>query len=654
MKIIMPNNGDIAMVGFGRCGSCNLRLTVSRLALGALICSSYLSITPSMAQMYELPKQAEIKISDENNVDLLSGLVHFSVNDVSITDFSHSISSVHNVDGYLNGFDRRYGFDDNYNGGIGFAFNVNAPLSGDASWDWRPSIFAGMVGASERFFVNPDRSLEATQGGTLVANDGGQISACNIAPITTFAAASATYTRNDGTQMLIDLTKTRAAGGSSSSGPVGSCGVVTKITYPDGTIVRINTKPPPAGSVYARIQSITRNDGMQLKYRYAANGELTGVTGINNAFQACDPLADTCALSGAWPQSSYSWSAADSVLTVTDKLALATRFTMDSSHRVVGIKPPSSAVDKINYQYCSRGNYMDPYTGTWLTDTTGAGCSTITLIATSGGPLLEISEVHDRVVQAIVEGQVWTYSYPSGTYGPYYLQYRTQNPNGLESMALTTILGTGALLVVGTPKFVANYENTARNRMTSAQVIGQPSQTYTYDARGNVISDGLRTAGYDMICSNMKTCNKPNWVKDVAGNQTDFTYDPAHGGVLTETNPASANGIRPQKRFTYAQRYAWFKNASGTMTRSTEPIWKLATESFCETTSASGAGCVGGAADQVVTTYDYGPDSDPNNLLLRGKVVTADGISLRTCYRYDQYGNKISETQPLANLTSCP
>jgi YD repeat-containing protein len=39
---------------------------------------------------------------------------------------------------------------------------------------------------------------------------------------------------------------------------------------------------------------------------------------------------------------------------------------------------------------------------------------------------------------------------------------------------------------------------------------------------------------------------------------------------------------------------------------------------------------------------------------LRGMTVTADGQTLRTCYGYDVNGRKISETQPLANLTACP
>jgi hypothetical protein len=58
--------------------------------------------------------------------------------------------------------------------------------------------------------------------------------------------------------------------------------------------------------------------------------------------------------------------------------------------------------------------------------------------------------------------------------------------------------------------------------------------------------------------------------------------------------------------------------------------------------------------DETLTTYDYGPDSGPNNLWLRGVVVTAGGVSPRTCYAYDKWGNRISATSPRAGLTSCP
>ena len=51
----------------------------------------------------------------------------------------------------------------------------------------------------------------------------------------------------------------------------------------------------------------------------------------------------------------------------------------------------------------------------------------------------------------------------------------------------------------------------------------------------------------------------------------------------------------------------------------------------------------------MVKEYSY----TPGNLFLLGTTVTANGETLRTCFEYDQWGRKISETLPAANLTSC-
>ena len=89
-------------------------------------------------------------------------------------------------------------------------------------------------------------------------------------------------------------------------------------------------------------------------------------------------------------------------------------------------------------------------------------------------------------------------------------------------------------------------------------------------------------------------------------------------------------------------------------------IWLRTATSTCRTSAATGnpASPCATAGDEVLTSYDYGPDSGPNTLLLRGQAVTAtDGgvaTTLRTCYAYDALGRKISETQPNANLDELP
>jgi YD repeat-containing protein len=159
-------------------------------------------------------------------------------------------------------------------------------------------------------------------------------------------------------------------------------------------------------------------------------------------------------------------------------------------------------------------------------------------------------------------------------------------------------------------------------------------------------------------CENPKICNRPTSVADANNNITTYTYDPNHGGVLTETMPM-VGGVAPQKRYEYAQRYAWFKNSSGSYVQAATPVWVKTRERFCKTTAASGASCAGRSADEVVTDYDYGPNSGPNPLLVRGVVVTATNSTgaletKRTCFSYDANGRKISETNAAANLSSCP
>lgn len=139
-----------------------------------------------------------------------------------------------------------------------------------------------------------------------------------------------------------------------------------------------------------------------------------------------------------------------------------------------------------------------------------------------------------------------------------------------------------------------------------------------------------------------KLCNRPVWRKDFKGNQTDYSYEP-HGGVKTETGPL-AGGVRPQIRYEYALRRAWVRNGSGHSPEAVS-VYLPSRKAFCATGAASGWGCAI-ASDEVVTTYDYGPDSGPSNLLLRSETVAAGGVSRRICYGYDWMGNRISTTRP--------
>jgi len=164
------------------------------------------------------------------------------------------------------------------------------------------------------------------------------------------------------------------------------------------------------------------------------------------------------------------------------------------------------------------------------------------------------------------------------------------------------------------------------------------------------ISTGVKT--FPSTCTNRITCNQPLTVTDPNGNVTSYTYDQTHGVVLTKTSPADSTGVSAVTRFAYVQRYAWISNGAGYVHASV-PVWLLAEERTCRTSATVAGACAAGVSDEVVTSYDYGPDSGPNNLLLRGLIITADGTSRRTCYGYDWRGNRIFETRPRAGLAVC-
>ncbi|MBK8861205.1 MAG: RHS repeat-associated core domain-containing protein [Sphingomonadales bacterium] len=183
---------------------------------------------------------------------------------------------------------------------------------------------------------------------------------------------------------------------------------------------------------------------------------------------------------------------------------------------------------------------------------------------------------------------------------------------------------------------------------------------YTYDARGNVtqetaiakpgsgLANIIKTVGYDASCTQPVKCDKPNWTRDAASNQTDYTYDSTHGGVLTVTAPAATSGgVRPQTRYTYGTRQAYFKNSTGSIVASGQNQYVLTDTSSCQTLASCAAG-----ADEVKTSIGYGPQTAGTaNNLFPVSVTKASGnnsISATTSFTYDGNGNRLTVDGPLS------
>ena len=172
---------------------------------------------------------------------------------------------------------------------------------------------------------------------------------------------------------------------------------------------------------------------------------------------------------------------------------------------------------------------------------------------------------------------------------------------------------------------------------------------------GSGLSDIIRSATYNCTPATIRFCDKPTSYTDANGNVTSFTYDPAHGGMLSEMKPAPSTGAaRPLKLTGWVQKYAWYKNASGVLTQAATPVWVVASETQCQTAAGSSAAVCDAGAPQRVTSYEYGANGTANNLNVRGTVVSAGGVSRRTCFSYDGFGNRISQTGARAGLATCP
>lgn len=216
--------------------------------------------------------------------------------------------------------------------------------------------------------------------------------------------------------------------------------------------------------------------------------------------------------------------------------------------------------------------------------------------------------------------------------------------NGLEPVRITS--PEGNYLHFG-------YDDALNN--TTQRSSPKPGQ----ESDGEIIveQDFPLIGDVSVFCSSGTICDRPIWRRDARGNQTDYTYDAIHGGILTETLPAVTNpsgaSVRPQTRTSYVQRTAMVKDASGNFVAAGPAIWLTASTSTCREGAASGNGCAT-SGDETVTTFEYGSTTGPNNLLLRGQVVDAGGLSLRACYAYDTIGNRISETRPEGTSATVP
>jgi hypothetical protein len=478
-------------------------------------------------------------------------------------------------------------------------------------------------------------------------------------------------------------------------------------TKPDGTVVHFDhgtgtpasqggplkyVEYPNGFTIWVAQGSVNTNTGFQLKYYFdAVNGPLDKseppglqapivssswplhnpqyIRGINAWKVYCPWTTASCSAGNEWPTAKFEWPTGmprtmyigDSLVKVTDSAGRMTTYKFHAydlafnefnnpvppyvvntqfSPRLKEIVPPGASATRYTY------NYKNLFAGDMYRMDYRLQTAGVVLEA------FRLNAGNSYTINAQYQNETQNQSSTQGGISLVHQQNYFGNPNATYYMDTQD----GRLW----------FEENGRNFPRQFNKHWAPTENYYYATRSNltrVTYNGGDPAGYEVQAeyptsctpSTRKTCNQATRMRDANGNWTDYIYHSASGQLEKVTYPANKEGIRPETRFTYTLLYATYYNSAGVKVQSSSGIWMKTSEEYCINSAAVSGNCAGG--DEVVTTYEYNPPGQPAhpNLLVTGMVVQAPGgVTRRTCFRYDDFGNQIGVTTAKASLTSCP
>lgn len=433
----------------------------------------------------------------------------------------------------------------------------------------------------------------------------------------------------------------------------GSVACVLDITKPSGEVITYHYKSATViGVRRSRLQAVTNNRGYIIHFEYEIDSpanlqELQGgflrttkVTGVNLAVAFCAPQSNACFLALSWPSVTYSRPNATTER-VTNALGQNTDYISSSTDpdALVQIKRHSGEVaTTISYHTGSNTSVNTVATG-GITTTYGLA---VEVSGSSGNSFT-------RQVTAPATGLVeYTYSL---------------SPRGIDRIEQFNNTSSAT----GSARWVA-YTRNAQSQVTQSQDQEGRITQYLYDARGNLtritrkaepgsgLADIVTEAGYVASCtsSSVPACNKPIWTEDAYGYRTDYTYDPAHGGITKVTAPAPSgaapygSGNRPEMRYAYATRRANYKDTFITFTNGS-PIYVQTAMKTC----TSGNNSCAGQAREMVIAPAYQTQFQPNNILVTDVTTKAgdNSVSSTVATGWDRFGRPEYVDGPLAGTS---
>ncbi|MGY4399183.1 hypothetical protein ACVWZA_004396 [Sphingomonas sp. UYAg733] len=451
-------------------------------------------------------------------------------------------------------------------------------------------------------------------------------------------------------------------------------GTDTNVTYPDGRQVRfvgLSTSMSFEDKDRTK-RSIVNNFGYMLKF--INSGLHLDIQAINLSKNYCD-LTSAISCAGLLQTRKASVDSLGGIRIVSDADGGVTKYTFQQMY----------AFDYERICITLQNGSQCPDPPSWY-----RWYPTSVALPDSSAPVYSITyekkgDVHDDIfVKSVQKGDIlasyFTVKNKYGSWGsnPYNLAFYLttwvtisgQQNNYTRAVRPIPEWGSARRALMYSGDGLGRETTFSRNQLQEVSGTTYPEgngEMLQYDSRYNVIArvvsakpaSGLPQQvtqyTYPPSCSasTQAYCNKPMTMVDPKGGTSNYSYN-LRGQILEEIAPAPSVGApRLKKVYTYELRTAFVLDASANLVPAGPPISLPVKIVTCDTTSA----CAGGGTD-TVAQYDYGPPTGVNNLNLRGVSVTAldaSGIARThlTCYSYNYFGEKISETRPNAGLAAC-
>jgi RHS repeat-associated protein len=338
-----------------------------------------------------------------------------------------------------------------------------------------------------------------------------------------------TYTRRDGTSATFAI-------GGSIAYDFGNAtpNVIASLTYPSGrsltfTYTTISYSGPSGQRFGRRLQSVTSNTGYHIKFSYASDtvdasteaawSTIAKVKALNSATDPCSPTAFSCPQTGR-PELTTPTNGTGP-LAYIDAENRTTIYTYTGAN-LTGIRFPGSASDNVTIGYA--GAFVSSVTRFGVT--TGynfsnvSGTRTATVTRPGGSTRVVTFDLAKSVMLSDRDELNRTTTY----------QYDTDN----------------RLTRATQPE--GNYTQLTYDARGNATEIRNVAKA------GSGLADIVATAAYPASCANAVTCNKPTNTTDPRGKVTNYSWDTTHGGLLSATSPAAAAGTnRPETRIIYSR-----------------------------------------------------------------------------------------------------